>query len=216
MVRVLVEQRRGELDLQRIILQQIDHRSGRRSANVPSNSAAAAAQFAAASPSRTRWARHISSAWERRGPRAARICSARSASCGCVARESCSSSSFSLRWLTLYAGSCAACFSNSPSRPHLGVGVRQEPRNLVLQRACADNLAQRSVGRQRQQIAREIESTGAQGALVGLLLHLLRLGRAVPQIAEHFLGEVPVFRETDGRASCGRASRAVSSAKSGT
>src|ERR1039458_969411 len=77
----------------------------------------------------------------------------------------------------------------------LGVRVRQQSRHLRLQSACADDLAQRSVGRQRQQVTRKVESAGAQSALVGVLLHFNRLGRALPQIAEHLVGEMPIFGE---------------------
>src|ERR1019366_837356 len=69
-------------------------------------------------------------------------------------------------------------------------------------RARADNLAQRSVGRQRQKVPRKVERAGAQDALVEVRLHLNRPGYAVPQIAEHLLREVTIFgeQEVDGLA----------------
>ncbi len=77
--------------------------------------------------------------------------------------------------------------------PNLRMRVRKQARHLRLQGARTDNLAQRSVGRKRQQITRKVERPGAQGSLVSFLLHLLRFRRAALEIAEHRFGEVAVF-----------------------
>ena len=66
-------------------------------------------------------------------------------------------------------------FQQLAEMAYLFVRVRKQMRNLRLQRARIHDLAQRSVDRQRQQIAREVKSPRPQGAIVGFLLHLRRV-----------------------------------------
>ena len=73
--------------------------------------------------------------------------------------------------------------------------VRQQMRNLRLQSARIDDLAQRSVRRQRQQIPRDIEGPRLQRALVRILLHLGRLRRDADQILSHVRRKRFVLRE---------------------
>ena len=93
-----------------------------------------------------------------------------------------------------------------PQRAYLGERVRQQARDLRLQRARIDDLAEGSVGGQRQQIARYVEGAGAQGALVRLLLHVDGTRRAFLQVAEHarrdslILGEKVLNRVAEERA----------------
>ena len=54
--------------------------------------------------------------------------------------------------------------------------LRQEAGDLRFQGARVDDFSQRSVRGQRQQVAGTIEGSGAQGAVVGVLLHFFRLG----------------------------------------
>ncbi len=58
-------------------------------------------------------------------------------------------------------------------------------RNLRLQRARIHNLAERSVGRQRQKVTRNVEGPRLQRALVRFLLHVGRFGSNVDQILRH-------------------------------
>ena len=73
--------------------------------------------------------------------------------------------------------------------------MRKQVRHLVFERARVDDLTQRSVGRERQQVAGNIEGAGPQRALVGLLLHLVGLGRDAGQVQEHAVRQSFVFRE---------------------
>ena len=79
----------------------------------------------------------------------------------------------------------------------LGVSVREQVRDLVLQRPRIHDLAQRGVGGQGQEVAREVEGARAQRALVDLRLHLRGPWRALLQIAEHPLGGALVLGEQE-------------------
>ena len=63
---------------------------------------------------------------------------------------------------------------------YLGVLIAQQPAHLGLQRARIHDLAQRGVGRQRQQIARHVEGPRPQRPLEALRLHLRRPLRSAP------------------------------------
>ena len=69
------------------------------------------------------------------------------------------------------------------------MSVGEQVRNLRFQRAGIDDFAERRVGGQGQQITGDVEGTGAQGALVGILLHLSGLGRIVREVTPHALGK---------------------------
>src|ERR1700747_2957042 len=78
---------------------------------------------------------------------------------------------------------------------NLRMRVREQVRDLILQSARVDDLSERSVSSQRQEVARNIEGACFQRTVVGLLLHLIGLRRSLCQIAEHIFGERFVFRE---------------------
>src|SRR5690242_7706621 len=77
------------------------------------------------------------------------------------------------------------------------MGVREETRDLRLQRACVYDLPERSVRREWQQIARDVEGASAQSALIRLLRHLGRLRYLSRQIARHLVGEMLVLRKEE-------------------
>ena len=81
---------------------------------------------------------------------------------------------------------------------HFLVGAAEQARDLRLQGARVHNLSQRGVGRQRQQVAGNVKGARPQGALVGLLRHLPRLGGPSHQVLEVQFAEFAVLgkRET--------------------
>ncbi len=93
-------------------------------------------------------------------------------------------------------GSIARCLLQQFTQsPDLGVRVRQQSRHLRLQGARADDLSERGVRRQRQQISRKVKGASPQSSFVGLLLHFIRPRRQLPQIPKHLVGEVTIFGE---------------------
>src|ERR1035437_6205929 len=62
--------------------------------------------------------------------------------------------------------------------------LREEVGDLVFQRAGVDDLPERGVSGERQQIARDVEGAGAQNALVSVRLHFGGLGRDAGEIFE--------------------------------
>ncbi len=73
------------------------------------------------------------------------------------------------------------------------MGVREQVRDLDLQRTGVDDLAQRRVGSQRQQVARDVEGAGLQRALVLLLLHVGGLGGDADEVLRHVRRERVIF-----------------------
>ena len=92
-------------------------------------------------------------------------------------------------------------FSNSPSRRISSCGMRQQVRDLRFQRARIDDFAQRSIGRQRQQITRDVEGPRAQGALVGIGFMSSGLGVMLGQVFETCAAREP-RRPRTARPSC--------------
>ena len=64
---------------------------------------------------------------------------------------------------------------------HFGEGMREQPGDLGFERACVDDLAERGIGGERQQVAGDVEGAGLEGALVGLGLHRLGARDALAQ-----------------------------------
>src|ERR1035437_6154573 len=62
--------------------------------------------------------------------------------------------------------------------------LREQVGDLAFQRAGVDDLSQGSVGRERQQIARDVEGAGPQRALVSIRLHFGGTGRDAGEIFE--------------------------------
>ena len=77
----------------------------------------------------------------------------------------------------------------------LGELAGEQARDLRLQRAGVDDLAERGVRRQRQQIAGHVEGAGLQRALVGLGLHLFGPRDGGLQGLEHAGADVVVGGE---------------------
>ena len=75
------------------------------------------------------------------------------------------------------------------------MGMREQMRNLALQSSCVDDLSQGRVGRQRQQVTRDVERPGPQRALVSVLLHLSRLRGYSHQVMKHLLRKRFVLRK---------------------
>ena len=67
----------------------------------------------------------------------------------------------------------------------LGELAGEQARDLGLERAGVDDLAERGVGCERQQVAGDVEGAGLQGALVGFGLHRLGLRDGGLQGFEH-------------------------------
>ena len=193
-MRVLIEQRCRQFNLQRIVVQQIDRRSildrplPRRFQRPPpsvrgefrSRTALGSAYFISVGATRTSRSRNSAARSAASGESAA-ICFQQLASFR-VAHV--------VRRLL-----CRASRSSSPRRRTSACVCDSSRETCVLQGTRADDLAQRGIGRQRQQVAREVEGAGAQGALVRILLHLSGLRRPLAQVAEHLVGEVPIFAE---------------------
>ena len=76
-----------------------------------------------------------------------------------------------------------------------GIGTRQQARDLRFERAGVDDLAERGVGRQRQQVAGYVEGACLQSPVVALLLHLRGLCNLRLQRLEHALGEFVIRRK---------------------
>ena len=79
-------------------------------------------------------------------------------------------------------------FLQQPSQvPDLFMGMREQMRDLRFQRAGVDDFSQRRIGGQWQEIARNVECPRPQRALVRILLHVGGLGCDPPQILKHRL-----------------------------
>ena len=100
------------------------------------------------------------------------------------------------RWIGrgyFFSKSCGGLAIHVPSRAgggfakldsqvaHLGNWVREQAGDLGFESAGADNLAKRSIGCQREQIAGHVEGACLQGPLIGFGLERLGAGDAAAQ-----------------------------------
>ena len=170
---MLVDQRGGQFDLERFFFQKVDESGPVRWASRPSARTPPAAASRRVSISYWLGSAYFTSVG--RDPDFAQQVPARRASPSSGDDSANLLDQLSQRVLVhVVCRRVAACFSSSPKLADFLVGMRKQVRDLVLERAGVDDLAQRGVGRQRQQVAGDVEGAGPQRALVGLLLHRRR------------------------------------------
>jgi hypothetical protein len=75
-------------------------------------------------------------------------------------------------FVRVIGGRSRGAFQQGSQFAHLAMRLRKQVRYLGFQSAGIDDLPQRCVGRERQQVAGNVEGAGSQGALVGVRLHV--------------------------------------------
>ena len=77
----------------------------------------------------------------------------------------------------------------------LGELAGEQAGDLGLEGARVDDLAERGVGREREEVAGDVKGAGLEGAVVGVGLHLRRAGDAGLEGGEHALADLVVGGE---------------------